>query len=164
VKPPIFKASADALKLHEELILTGIGNIITYQRLGDVIGRPVEGATSVLQSARKIAMRENRALFACIRGVGLKRLDDHEIVELAHVLVGHVRRHARRTSKKLATAQISALKESSRNTAIAVASLLAIIVDVGGERSVKAVTAASAVAGSTNQLPIRATLKALFGS
>jgi hypothetical protein len=164
VKPPIFKASADALKLHEELVLTGIGNIVTYQRLGDVIGRPVEGATSVLQSARRLAMRENRMLFSCIRGVGLKRLDDHEIVELAHVLVGHVRRHARRTSKKLATAQISVLKESSRNTAIAVASVLAVVADTSNERSIKMVTAAAAAAGSTNQLPIRATLKALFGS
>ena len=68
MKAPMFKRGADASRLHEELVLTPVGELITYTRLSDVIGKPVSGATGALTSARRIAQREDSMVFGVIRG------------------------------------------------------------------------------------------------
>ena len=93
---PMFQRGADASRLHEELVLTPVGETVTYARLTDALGKPVTGATGALSSARRIAQREDGVVFGVIRGEGLKRLDSEGIVDLSGVRTQSVRRHAHR--------------------------------------------------------------------
>lgn len=157
--PVIFQASADALALHEHLILTPVGGIATYDRLGDAIGKPVSGASNVLRTARLIAQREDGIVFACVRKEGLKRLDAEGIVSLAGTETLSVRRRARTVGKRLGLAVFEELREASRMRAIGLASVLAVVADLTREKSVLRVT--QAASGRAAQLPIRETLQAL---
>ena len=126
----IFQASADALVLHEHLILTPVGGIATYARLGDAIGKPVSGASGVLRTARLLAQREDGMVFACVRKEGLKRLDAEGIVSAAGVETLSVRRRARTVGRRLGLATFEELRESSRMRAIGLASVLAVVADL----------------------------------
>jgi hypothetical protein len=155
----VFQAGADAIALHEHLILTPVGAVATYARLGDAIGKPVNGSCGALRTARLIAQREDGAIFSCIKGEGLKRLDDEGIVALAGVETLSVRRRARTVGRRLGAAVFENLREASRMRAIAIASVLAVVSDLTREKSVLRVTAAAS--GRAAQLPIRETLQAL---
>ena len=155
----IFQVSADALALHEHLILTPVGGVATYARLGDAINKPVNGSCGALRTARLIAQREDGAIFACIKGEGLKRLDDEGIVSLAGTQTLSVRRHARTVGRRLGAAVFENLREASRMRAIGIASVLAVVCDLAQEKSVLKVT--QAATGRSAQLPIRDTLVAL---
>lgn len=155
----LFERSAEAVKLHQELMETATGQIVTYARLSDAIGKPVNGSTQALRTARMLAQREDRMVFACIRAQGLRRLNDEGIVELASVETIGVRRHARRVGRKLAVADFLQLKQTSQMRAIAIASVLAVVADMSREQSIKKV--AFAASGRASELPIRDTLKAI---
>jgi hypothetical protein len=155
----LFERSAEAIKLHQELMETPVGATVTYARLADAIGKPVTGSTSALRTARMLAQREDRMVFSCLRAQGLRRLDDEGIVELASVETLGVRRHARRVGRKLAVADFLQLKQTSQMRAIAIASVLAVIADMSREQSIKKV--AFAASGRASELPIRDTLKAI---
>ena len=157
--PVLFQPSADAIRLHEELLLTPIGETITYARLSDALGKPVSSKTSALRTARGIALREDKAVFGSVRIIGLRRLDDGGVVDLCSVETRHVRNHAKRVGHKLGTADFTALKESARMRACALASVLAVVTDLARAASITRV--AKAAGGSSTELPIRDTLRAL---
>jgi hypothetical protein len=157
--PALFERSAEAIKLHQELMETPVGATVTYARLADAIGKPVNGSTSALRTARMLAQREDRMVFSCLRAQGLRRLDDEGIVELASVETLGVRRHARRVGRKLAVADFLQLKQTSQMRAIAIASVLAVVADMSREASIRKV--AHAASGRASELPIRDTLRAI---
>jgi hypothetical protein len=159
--PPIsFQRSADAIKLHQELLVTPVGTVVTYVKLGDVIGKPVSGSTGALRTARRAAQNEDRMVFSCIRMVGLKRLDDEGIVTYADEKNVRVRRGAWRVRRLIPLADLTKLRESSRQRAIAIASVLAVVTDLTRERSL--LTVGQSTAGNlASTLPIKETLRAL---
>jgi len=157
---PIFKRSADTIALHATLIVTPINGIVGYDKLSDAIGKPVTGSTGALRSARRIAQNEDRQVFGVIRSVGLKRLDDEGVIEFADEKTTRVRRGAWRARRVVAIADVSKLKATSRQRAIALASVLSVVVDLARERSLLTVGQAT-VGGSAGSLPIKATLRAL---
>jgi hypothetical protein len=156
----MFKRSAETMAVHNELVMTAVGAVVTYARLSEVAGISVVGETSCLASARRIAQREDRMVFAAVKGVGMKRLDSEGIVGFAGEKTHRVRRGAWRAGKLLPLANFAELRDSSRQRAIALASVLAVAYDLVRERSLLTV-AKSAVAGTASSLPIRATLQAL---
>jgi hypothetical protein len=159
VTAAIFQLGADAQALHEHLVLTPVGGTVTYARLSDAVGKPVTGASGALRTARLIAQREDGVVFACIRGEGLKRLDDEGIVSLAGAQTLSVRRHARTVGRKLGLVAFENLREASRMRAIGIASVLAVVSDLTREKSILRVT--QAASGRAAQLPIAETLTAL---
>jgi len=157
---PIFKRSADTINLHAVLIATQVNHVVGYDKLSDAIGKPVTGSTGALRSARRIAQNEDRQVFGVIRSVGLKRLDDEGVIEFADEKTTRVRRGAWRARRVVAIADVSKLKATSRQRAIALASVLSVVVDLARERSLLTVGQAT-VGGSAGSLPIKATLRAL---
>ena len=156
---PMFQRGADASRLHEELTLTPVGKVVTYERLTDALGKPVTGASGALTSARRIAQREDGMVFACIRGAGLKRLDSEAIVDMSGMRVQGVRRHARRVVKTLTLAIYEELRDASKQKAIAIASVLSVVADLAREKSIHTVEIAAS--GRAARLPIAETLRAL---
>jgi hypothetical protein len=157
----IFARSPDAERLHQELIVTPIGGVVTYLTLSDAIGKPVRGGTGALRTARLIAQRDDRMVFMPVSGVGLQRLTDEEIVKRASVETTHVRHHARRVLRKLGTADFVQLSEHSQMRAISIASVLKVALDLSSERSLHKVGLVAS--GRATELPLRETVKAICG-
>ncbi|MGQ0595799.1 hypothetical protein [Aquabacterium sp.] len=126
---PDFRLSSDSKALAALLTSAGIGDVVTYAALSKAIGRDVRtSATGALHTARHLAQRDHRIVFDVVRGAGLKRLQDAEIVDLADKARDHARRHAKRTAKKLTCVDFEALpkdKQTKHNAALSMFSALA---------------------------------------
>lgn len=95
--------SPETAALHEALITVPIGETITYAALTEAIGRNAarEGRAS-LESARRIALRDQGIAFAVVRKVGLRRLRAEEAPEIG---CGYRRKIRRTAGRALYTMQ-----------------------------------------------------------
>lgn len=75
------------------------GETKTYAELGSVIGRDLLKDRHVLQGARKILLRESQIAFGIVRGVGIIRLGDSEVVKHLESGVASVLRKSKRTAQ-----------------------------------------------------------------
>lgn len=110
--------SAHALEVKTlATVLNGcqIGETLTYERLTNAINRDVRnGAFAVLHRARQVVLRDNRIVFDVVRGFGLKRLNDIEIVNTGDHNIRKVRRAIRRGVNTLNAADYEHLPNESR--------------------------------------------------
>jgi hypothetical protein len=148
----IFEVSADARTLAHVLSTAPVGSVIEYSALNRAISRDVQGdARSALESARKIVLTEHSIVFDAVRGVGLKRLSDAEIIDLPAKARAHIRRTARKTVKALVCVEYGGLSRENQvrhNTAI---SMMGVISEVAAEKSAKRL--AGVVESAGTQLP-----------
>lgn len=102
-REPIAKLSIDAQTLYgKALKLCEVGQLLTYDQLSKLIGRDVrEHAYGALQTARRIAEREDGIAFGTITNVGLKRLNDVEVIGTADKTLAHIRRTASRSGRRV---------------------------------------------------------------
>lgn len=161
---PIFEMSADARFLYQELRAAKVGDVVSYEMLTNAIGKSVVGGMSALRTAIKSALRDDGTVFACIKKVGVKRLNDSDIVSLGESETAGTRRRVKRTVRKLTSiGDFSALTPATQLRHTALVSINAMIADTTREPSIKKVADASQ--GRASELPIRETLKAMgFGS
>lgn len=158
-KPAIFEMSPDTRLLRQRLARMGKGETITYAELSAEISKEVTGGFSALQSARRSLLNDEGFVFSPVRGEGLKRLNDSEIVAASDGDIVALRRRSKRAARKLSSAEFDALTEEEKLQHTAKASVLGAVAAMTTE---KAVTAVSKVAqGRANELPIRDTLKAM---
>lgn len=159
-KQPSFELSADIRFLLQELRKVGIGDTASYETLSSAIGKTVSGTFSALHTAIRRLLRDDGIVFANIRGVGFKRLDDEEIVRLGESETDATRRRARRTVRKLtAVRDYSSMPAPAQLRHTALVSVNAMIADVTRDQSIKKVEKASG--GRSGELPIAQTIKAL---
>lgn len=162
MKPTIQKLSIDSQLIAERMMQVEIGQLVTYEVLSEVIGQDVTGdhGRGCLATARRMLQRDSQMVFDAVRGVGLKRLSDAEIVQSGARSVRRVRSAARRGSRLLTSVgDFDSLPASDKLRHNATLSVLGAIEAISSAGSVKKVeqrvTAAS-------PLPIAATLAA-FG-
>ena len=99
----ICEAYPESKMLYERLIKVEPGALITYAELTKVIDADVQGLhRRFLQTARRMAMRENHLVFGTVRNEGLKRLDHDDIPASAKGEVDGIRRKAHRALRTLA--------------------------------------------------------------
>lgn len=99
-KRTIQQLSVDARLLYERLVK--VEGTITYKELNEVVGGNVqEKQRGVLTTARKMAESIDGIVFGTISTVGLKRLNDSEIVNLSDGIIRHVRRSSRKGISKI---------------------------------------------------------------
>lgn len=152
--------SVDAQHLAKRLETVKPGEVVGYQELSALIKRDVQGvAAGILNTARKLIQREQRAVFASVRGVGLKRLDDAGIVSQGQAAVAGIHRAARRNSRKLGCAEYERLSASDRVKFNASACLLGTLELATKPSRIKSLS--SAVESAAKQLPT-ADVLALF--
>lgn len=158
---PMFQMSADARLLYQRLTKVGVGEEISYDVLASEISRPVSGATTALQTAVRNARKNDDMVFAAIRGVGLKRLEDAEIIASATQGTVSIRRRARKEAEKLTKIRdYGALPQAKQIEHTARLSIFGAIAEMANEKSVKKI---EAIAGNrAGELPIAQTLAA-FG-
>lgn len=112
---PTFQLSADARFLIQRLQKVAVGETVSYRDLLEVTGRKTPNEIrGALGTARRILEREHR-VFGAIRGYGLKRLSDTEVVATSTATARKIRNAARRGVKTLeAVADFSSLPRSDQ--------------------------------------------------
>lgn len=161
-KKPDFEISVDRRMLTDRLRQVAVGESITYKALSEVISRDVQGpAHGALAGARETLLKNDGIVFGTIRGEGLKRLDDSEIVKTGESAIRRVRRASRRAAQIIAIADYTKLPQEAKvqhNTHLSVLGMLA---------TVTKSTAIKKIEGKVSQaqtaLPLAATLEAFKG-
>lgn len=94
--------SIDTKTIQDRLMKVEVGDVVTYQELTDLIGRDVQvSARGNLTSAMRRLVADG-IVFACVRGEGVKRLSDSEIVGVGPDTIAKMRRASNRARQKLA--------------------------------------------------------------
>lgn len=160
-KKPMFAVSADAKTIAHVLRGAAVGQVVSYVELSRTIARNVckEGRPA-MDSARALVQREDRMIFDPVRGEGLKRLADNDIIDLGDKAREHVRRSSRRIVKKLVCVNYDTLskeKQVQHNTAL---SMFGVFCELTTDQSAKRLT--SSVEAAQAELPIaKASIAAL---
>jgi hypothetical protein len=98
----LFKIGIDTQVLYDRIIQAAPGEMIPYEELSGLIDRDVQtDAYASLFTARNKARSINRKAFGIIPNVGLKCLEDDEIVGAGHKALDKVRGRARSGFKTL---------------------------------------------------------------
>lgn len=127
---PIHQMSADARLLIAKLATIGVGEFVSYTDLSEVISRPVSGSSAALQTAVKRLLRDSDIVFGTVRGEGIKRLADAEIVDEGAAAMNAIRRKARRTVERQMKADFSKLdreRQAKFSAQVSVASAIAMM-------------------------------------
>lgn len=153
--------SAEALTLVDELGKVGIGGVVAYKHLSDLIRSDVQKkARGSLNTARRKLQREAGILFEPIRGVGLARMSDSGIASASHSYVDKCKRVAMRNERKMeCVKEFDKLAPNEKHTWLTNMTLLKFYGTVSTRKNIKRI--GSAVAVVQKELPLQATL-ALF--
>lgn len=100
---PIFKPSAETEKLLARMRTMEVGDVLTYEDMRETAGVDCQAERTHLQTARRHLLNEDQRVFANVRCVGIKRLDDAEIVEQESTTAIKVRRTVRGSMRRLST-------------------------------------------------------------
>jgi len=101
-KRTIPQVSIDTTVLYDRIIKAKIGDFISYNELSQLLNRNVQKEARVnLTSARRKALNNNKILFECVSGRGIKRLNDIEMVETGQSTLTKIKRAARLGAKKI---------------------------------------------------------------
>ena len=157
-----FEMSEDARLLSQRLLKAEVGELLTYNEIRKIIGKEYWEARSALQTARRIALRDEGFVFGVERGTGLKRLTDDEIVSSSAADRKYIRNKSKRAIKHLNAVDYRILSASRQLTAAALISIYHATKAIVADQSVH--TMQAVVGGSSKSLPIKETLQALLRS
>lgn len=161
-KPAAFEISADTRLVLQRLREVTVGELVTYRELGAAISKDLSGASGCLHRAREKLVRNEQIVFSVVRNVGLRRLNDRDIVAATAGDVGAIRRHAKRAVRKVTSiSDFAALPSADQLRHTAALSIFAAVAEVSSEKGLKRVE--KAAQGRSGELPIAQTLSA-FGA
>lgn len=127
-KRVIGEASVETQMIVKRLLSVEVGELATYQSLGDSIGlADIRERQGAIDTARRILIRDHQRVFGTVVNEGLKRLSDSETAKVGIPAIAHIRRTAGTAAKKIACADYEKLSNSDRITLNTQASLLGAI-------------------------------------
>lgn len=102
-----------------------IGGTRPYRELNTIAGINVQnGRRDLLARAQKKAEQHMNALFASVRGVGIKRLVADETPQVGSVAIASIRRKAGKATKRMVVVSSNSMNADARqNTALKLAHL-----------------------------------------
>lgn len=100
---PIFIASDETKQVQAVLDKLEVGSIATWQQLTDAAGSNVQKMRGCTITARSALLKESQKVFAAVRGVGLQRLNDSDVVKHEGMTTGAIKRKVNASLKRLAT-------------------------------------------------------------
>jgi hypothetical protein len=123
-----FEKSADAKVIESVLIEMKVGDMVTYETISSAIGRDVRVfARGALNTARRSLLKSNQMVFDCENGIGIKRLDDGQIVSSTEADRKSLLRKANRTIDKLACVEFEKLSIEQKRKHTAAASQMGVV-------------------------------------
>lgn len=97
----IAEMSADSRAIYQRLGKCKVGDTVTYDELKKLTSRDVQGDDRyVLETALRNTLKDGK-VFGCVRAVGVRLLNDEEIIAEAEGVAPRLRRLSRRASRKL---------------------------------------------------------------
>ena len=156
-----FEKSADTKIIESVLAEANVGDLITYEQLSRALGRDVRvHALSSLGSARRSLLASKKYVFEVEKNVGLRRLNDQQIVDSMEYDRKKMRRQANRSLRKLSVVDFDNLSEDKKRQHIVASAQLGAIEMFATKNATKKIE--SKIDNSKKALPIGETLK-LFG-
>lgn len=153
---PMFQMSADARLLMQHLAKTSVGQTVKYEELSAVISRPVAGSFGALRTALRRLLRDENMVFGAVKGIGIKRLNDVEIVAEGGAAAVAIRRKASRSIERQMKVDFSKLPREAQSRFTAQVSVMASVAMMTRDKSLDRVAAAATPA--IKELPIAETL------
>ena len=111
---PIFLASEETKKVIAKLESTTIGQIIPWNELSAAVGGDVQKARACIVTARKNLLNDKQMVFAAVRGVGLKRIANADVVRNEGMVSSRIRCQVKRSMKRLSTVDPASLEGSDK--------------------------------------------------
>jgi len=151
-----FQPSADARLLVQHMQKAHVGQVFSYEDLSNVISRGVDGSSTALRTALRRLLRDHDMVFACIKGEGVKRLNDAEIVAEGGTVADAIRRKANRSVERQMKADFSRLSREQQGKFTAQVSVMASIAMMTKSKQMDRIAEASP--SGVKELPIAQTL------
>jgi hypothetical protein len=107
---PIFKPTAETEAIIAKLKATPVGGVLTWLDMQSVCP-DMDKLRGCLQTARKHLLNEEQAVFAAVRGVGMKRLNPFEVISQESTTHVKVRRAVKSSLRRLSTVDPSTLPQ-----------------------------------------------------
>lgn len=101
VRKTVFELSLDTKAIYDLLATAAVGQTISFAAMSDSLGRTVMGGEPHVQSALHRIQSMDGRVFANVRGVGYRRLNDAEIVGTGTREIDTIRRRAKRAGRRL---------------------------------------------------------------
>ena len=122
------RPDSDSEAIARVLSTLAVGDEVSYHELSAAIGRDVQTiARAAMERARYRLERDERRVFGVMFGIGLRRLDDREIVATSDRARAHIRRTSRRAARTVLCSDYAALTredQTKHNTALSVFGIL----------------------------------------
>jgi hypothetical protein len=158
----LFKTNAENQRhidlIFERLRKAAIGDLVTYANLNDLIGGDVTKRDRYkLDHARRIIKGSDQYDFDVVRRVGLKRLNDSEIIGTTAVSRKKIHRAVRRANKRLEPIDVNGLSNEDLIRYSAEVSLTGVLITMTDPRRMKTIRAR--VTLKNGKLDLQETLK-----
>lgn len=115
---PSFALSIESQKLISRLRETEVGQVVTYEEMGELVGGDVQSSHRfALDTARRNLVLEH-IHFGTIRSLGIKRLDVDETLDSGQYDVKRIQRGARRLKNKMARIDYKTPEQRQRGAAL----------------------------------------------
>ena len=152
--------SVDTLLVYDRLKKVLIGETITYSEIDQAIGRI--HSYGMLYTAKKKLQKEDSIVFSTIRGVGIKRLADADIVNSSSMSFDKIKRATTRERGRLQAVDYNILSQDLKIKHSASAAILAVINNIAKGKQIKAVE--NKMAESNNRLSMMQTIDVIKAS
>lgn len=157
-KKVISACSLETTLVYQRLQRCEREEVVTYKELTDLIGRNIQAYRTPLTSATRKMLNYDNVDFQVVRGLGIKRVNDTEIVNSSDSTFVRIRRTALKKSKQLACVEkFNDLTEELKAKHNASLSVLGAIRQFSKRNTIKKIEGKVREAGAT--LPVAKTIK-----
>jgi hypothetical protein len=135
------RPDSDSAQLARLLASLAVGDEILYSQLSAAISRDVQNeARHALDHARRRLLRDEQRVFDVLRDIGLRRLNDREIVQTSDRARAHIRRTARKAARTVLCANYEALDRDMQTKHNVALSVLAVTEIMAAEKAARRIT------------------------
>ena len=107
--------SVDSIVLYNRIRTMEEGDVVPYSELSDLIKCNVQkSGYCYMQTARRIAQREDEMVFEAVLNVGLRRVSNDKIADVSRDNMKRARRSVRKGARILACAKYERLDDAGR--------------------------------------------------
>lgn len=149
--------------IYDRIIQVPVGEVVEYEELSILVGRKVQQSWgySLMMTARRKALRDDRAVFSPVTNVGLKRLSNVEIAYTGPHYMKRLRNTSSRGLKVIACVNYESLPQDAKIQHNMYASAFGALSHFSKASSIKRIEAKVTEAHST--LPLQKTIDAFRG-
>lgn len=157
-KPFWGEASNDVQLLVERLQKVGVGETATYRELSQLVGRDVRIHRHLIDSARRILLRDHNLVFRSVVNEGYKRLDDAEVVDTVTTdRKKRIRRQAKYAVRELSSVKYDCLDKQRQINHNAGMAMFGVMIQATDKSSIKRLQ--EKVANAGGKIDVKGTLQ-----